>query len=60
MVIATVGENGEPEAALIGFGQTDDLTLVIGMSGKSRKYKNIMGNPKLALVIGGWNEPVTV
>ena len=59
-VIATVGEDGKPEAALVGFGQTQDLVLIFGTSDQSRKYKNIMRNPKVAFVIGGWRENSTI
>ena len=59
-VIATVGENNMPEAAFIGFGHTDDLVGIFGTSNTSRKYKNIQKNPKVALVIGGWDKPITI
>lgn len=59
-VMATVNEKGNPEAALIGVGQTNDLTLIIGTSNKSRKYKNIMQHPNVALVIGGWEDHITI
>lgn len=59
-VMATVDDQGNPEAALIGFAQTDDLTLIIGTSNKSRKYSNLMHNNNVALVIGGWKEHITV
>jgi pyridoxine/pyridoxamine 5'-phosphate oxidase len=59
-VIATVDESGNPESALIGFGQTDELLLIIGTSNLSRKYKNIKNNPHVAVVIGGWKDHITL
>ncbi len=59
-VIATVDETGNPEAAFIGFAQTDHLTLIFGTSSLSRKYKNIQKHAKVAMVIGGWTEHITI
>lgn len=50
-VIAT-SDMEKPEAALIGFGESDDLTLIFGTFTSSRKYKNIQKNKKIALVVG--------
>jgi uncharacterized protein YhbP (UPF0306 family) len=58
-VISSINEKGQPEAAVIGFGETDDFELIFGTSNLSRKYKNIIANPKVALVIG-WDEGITV
>lgn len=58
-VVATVTQNGEPEAAVVGFGVTEDLTLLLGTSNSSRKYKNLQINNKIAYVIGG-DENITV
>ncbi|HUA13468.1 MAG TPA: pyridoxamine 5'-phosphate oxidase family protein [Candidatus Sulfotelmatobacter sp.] len=54
-VVSTVDPSGAPEAAVVGFGQTKDLELVFGTENTSRKYKNIMGNPRVAFVIG-WSD----
>lgn len=58
-VIATVGGK-KPEAALIGFGETENLELVFGTSKKSRKYKNLKKNPAASFVIGLGEENITV
>lgn len=60
-VISTCGKNEQPEAALIGFGDTEDLELIFGTYSSSKKYKNLQENSRVAFVIG-WDssEYVTV
>ncbi|HEX3139320.1 MAG TPA: pyridoxamine 5'-phosphate oxidase family protein [Rhizobacter sp.] len=48
--------DGAPQAAIIGFAVTDQLELVFDTLSSSRKAANLRVNPRLALVIGGWNE----
>lgn len=57
-VISTISEEGNPEAAVIGISEMDDLSLLFGTLKQYRKYKNIKQNPNVALVIG-WGD-VTV
>lgn len=54
-VIATYTKNQYPEAALIGFGETNEFELIFGTYKTSRKYKNLKENNKVAFVIG-WDE----
>lgn len=54
-VISTCGTNGQPESALIGFGETESFELIFGTSHTSRKYQNLQNNNKVAFVIG-WEE----
>lgn len=58
-VISTVNKNGKPQAAVVGFGQTDRLEIIFGTNNASRKYQNILDNPAVALVIG-WEDTRTV
>ncbi len=51
MVIAT-NDGIVPEAALVGFAASDDLSLIFGTYTTTRKYKNILKNPKVAIVFG--------
>lgn len=51
-VVATVNAAREPEAALVGFGETDSFELFFGTSRQSRKYANLKHNPQVAVVIG--------
>jgi pyridoxine/pyridoxamine 5'-phosphate oxidase len=59
MTISSLNRDGEPQAAVVGFGQTDEFQLVFGTSNLSRKYANIKNNPNVAVVIG-WDGPKTV
>jgi pyridoxine/pyridoxamine 5'-phosphate oxidase len=58
-VISTVTSQGNPEAAVIEFAETDDLELVFTTFSTYRKYKNLQHNKRVALVIG-WDEKITV
>lgn len=51
-VLATVAENGGPEAALMGFAVTPDLEIIFDTVKTSRKYPNLKKNPRVAWVIG--------
>jgi general stress protein 26 len=50
-VIATVSD-AKPEAAIVGFKVSNDLTMLIGTSIKTRKFANIQSNPHIAIAIG--------
>lgn len=58
-VISTVGTDNKPESAVLEFGQTNDLELIIDTFTTSRKYKNIQSNNNVSFVIG-WDEGITV
>lgn len=58
-VLATITQDGKPEAAVIEFAETDDFELVFDTFTTYRKYKNIQYNPNVAFVIG-WDENITV
>lgn len=45
-----------PQAAIIGIAVTDQLELVFDTLASSRKAENLRTNPRMALVIGGWND----
>lgn len=49
MVVATCDGN-TPEAAFVGFASTQELELVFGTKTNSRKYKNILSHPNVAIV----------
>jgi len=59
---ATTSTALAPQAAIIGIAVTDRLELVFDTLASSRKAENLRVNPRIALVIGGWNdsEPRTV
>lgn len=52
-VISTVNQNGLPNAAIVGFGQTKDLQILFGTDNSSQKYKNLQSNPAVAFTFGG-------
>jgi uncharacterized pyridoxamine 5'-phosphate oxidase family protein len=58
-VISTCGLNGQPEAALIGFGETENLEIIFGTFNTSKKYKNLQENNRVALVTG-WEADVFI
>lgn len=58
-VIATVGDSGKPQAAVVEFAELDDLTIIIDTLKASRKYENLQAHPYVAIVIG-WDDDKTV
>ncbi len=58
-VVATVGNDEQPEAATVGFSVDDDFRLMIATNEKTRKAANIAVNNKIALVVG-FDGPKTV
>ncbi|MDR3696419.1 pyridoxamine 5'-phosphate oxidase family protein [Mucilaginibacter sp.] len=58
-VISTSNKENMPEAALIGIAVSADLEIIFDTVKTSRKYKNLVQNPKVALVIG-WDNETTV
>lgn len=58
-VIATCSADGLPEAALIGVSATDLGEIVFDTSASSRKYANVLQQPRAALVIG-WEDETTL
>jgi pyridoxine/pyridoxamine 5'-phosphate oxidase len=53
---ATASATLAPQAAIIGIAVTDHLELVFDTLASSRKAANLRANPRIALVIGGWND----
>jgi pyridoxine/pyridoxamine 5'-phosphate oxidase len=58
-VISTIGPDGRPESAVIGFGETDKFQIIFGTYNSSRKYSNIANDPRVSIVIG-WDDGATV
>lgn len=58
-VIATSDRDGKPEAALVGIAFDDKLNAIFDTSSHSRKFRNIIENPKVSLVVG-WDDETTV
>ncbi len=58
-VLATMAEDNKPEAAAIGFGETDSLEIIFGTYTSTRKYQNLQKNQHVAIVIG-WDDDKTI
>lgn len=58
-VVATVDRMGKPQAAVVGFGELADLTIIINTLKTSRKYENLQHEQRVAIVIG-WDESITL
>jgi general stress protein 26 len=55
-VISTLSKDQRPQASLVGFAISEDLEIIFDTVKTSRKYKNLMKNPFVAIVIGWDNE----
>ena len=51
-VIASIAEDGAPQAALVGIAVGEQLELVLDTVTGSRKFHNIVRDPRIALVMG--------
>ena len=58
-VLATITKERKPQAAVLEFGDTDDLEIIIDTFPTARKYENLRQNKSVSLVIG-WDENITV
>jgi pyridoxine/pyridoxamine 5'-phosphate oxidase len=58
-VVATASSSLEPEAALVGIAVSDKLEIIFDTLDSTRKYKNLLANPRIAIVIG-WESETTV
>lgn len=58
-VMATVSDDGAPEAALVGIAATEDLELIFDTTNATRKYPNLKRDPRIAFVIG-WDSEETL
>ena len=58
-VQASIGADGSPQAAVVGFAVSDALEIVFDTVSSSRKYRNLRDDPRVALVIG-WEHEITV
>ena len=57
-VQATVAKDGAPQAAVVGIAVTDDLEIIFDTLESTRKYQNLVSDPRIALVIG-WDHEKT-
>ena len=57
-VEASVAAGGAPQAAVVGFGVSEDGEIVFDTLTTTRKYRNLVDDPRIALVIG-WDHEAT-
>jgi len=57
-VQASVTPAGAPQAAVIGIGVSDACEIVFDTLTSTRKYRNLVADPRIALVIG-WDHAIT-
>jgi hypothetical protein len=58
-VVSSLGADGGPQSALVGMAVTPELEIIFDTVAKSRKFRNIARDPRVAFVIG-WQGEVTV
>ena len=58
-VISTISSDGNPESALVGIAVSIYLEIIFDTVTASRKYQNILHNPKVSIVVG-WDDEITV
>jgi PPOX class probable F420-dependent enzyme len=58
-VQASIAPDGRPQAAVVGFAVSDLLEIVFDTVTSSRKYHNLLRDPRIALVVG-WDREITV
>jgi pyridoxine/pyridoxamine 5'-phosphate oxidase len=56
--VASASDDHQPETAVVGIAVTADLEIVFDTVRSSRKYRNLIVHPKVALVI--WKNEMTV
>jgi PPOX class probable F420-dependent enzyme len=57
-VQASVAPDGAPQAAVVGFGISDELEIVFDTLDSTRKHANLRRDPRIALVVG-WDAEKT-
>jgi len=58
-VVSTLGADGAPQSALVGIAVTPGLEIIFDTVEKSRKFGNLMRDPRASLV-AGWQSETTV
>jgi len=51
-VISTIGPNGEPQSATVGFSEDGKGELMFGTFDASRKFRNLNRDPRVSVVVG--------
>ena len=51
-VLGTLSPSSEPQGALVGYAVTPDLEILFDTLQTTRKYRNMMANPRVSFTIG--------
>ena len=51
-VLGTLSPNNEPQGALVGYAVTSDLEILFDTVRTSRKYGNMIANPRVSFTVG--------
>ena len=51
-VLGTISRDNEPQAALVGYAATSDLEILFDTVRTSRKYGNMIANPRVSFTVG--------
>ncbi len=55
-VVATAGADGAPQCALVGVAITDDLEIIFDTTADTRKHRNLVNDPRIAVTFTGPGE----
>jgi pyridoxine/pyridoxamine 5'-phosphate oxidase len=58
-VLGSIAADGSPQSALVGIGVSNELEIIFDTVKSSRKFQNLVANPKCSFVIG-WAGETTV
>jgi pyridoxine/pyridoxamine 5'-phosphate oxidase len=58
-VLGSIAADGSPQSALVGIGVSSELEIIFDTVKSSRKFQNLIANPRCSFVIG-WSEEITV
>lgn len=50
-VISTIGPDGYPQGATVAFSATWDMEVIFGTSNESRKFANLLSDPRVAITV---------
>ena len=51
-VISTINQDGKPESAAMAFSETEDLKIIFQTPNDTRKYRNLVNNKSISIVVG--------
>lgn len=59
-VVSTVGEDGSPQSAFVAFSESPELEMTFGTFADSRKFANVLRDPRVSIVVGGDDKTVQI